>query len=185
MSSQAARDFLDAIKIDQKVERAQAPSEDRPVKLGIVDSAYTGVGAAKVTFDGEATMGSRTYPTLSTIAANDRVALLPVGHSYVILGSIAGGGGAFRRASGIVNNASSLAVNGNTTQSIVFPVGRFTQPPRLVGSATTPRLTVAFSGVSTTGATIALGNWSDASVGAGVASISWIAEQGTPGSSDG
>jgi microcystin-dependent protein len=62
-------------------------SADKPNQLATVDTAYSGAGAAKVLFDGETVLGSRTYLALVPISASQRVVLAPLGSSYVILGA--------------------------------------------------------------------------------------------------
>jgi len=66
---------------------SDAGSSNLPVRLATVDTAYT-TGLPKVLFDGETVMGARTYASLAPCYAGQRVALLPVGHSYIILGGI-------------------------------------------------------------------------------------------------
>jgi hypothetical protein len=64
-------------------------SADRPIRLAQVDPAYTGIGMPGVIFDGETVMGAKTYPYLGARPeAGDRVALAPVGRSYLILGVV-------------------------------------------------------------------------------------------------
>jgi hypothetical protein len=67
-------------------------SADRPVRLAVVDSGYT-TGWPKVTFEGEGTLSGKQYPHLDsyTPAAGDRVVLVPVGTTYLIIGSVAAG----------------------------------------------------------------------------------------------
>lgn len=62
-------------------------SADKPNQLATVDTAYTGSGMAKVLFDGETVMGSRTYAALVPLSPGLRVMLAPLGSSYVILGA--------------------------------------------------------------------------------------------------
>jgi len=61
-------------------------SATRPVKLGTINPAHT-TGLPRVTFDGETTLSGKGYPYAAsyTPAANDRVALLPVGTTYLII----------------------------------------------------------------------------------------------------
>lgn len=86
-----ARQFLDAVTgyVETPTTEAPVKSTERPTKIGTVDPAYT-TGRAKVTFDGESTMSTKTYSYLSpyTPVASHRVLLLPVGTTYVILGRI-------------------------------------------------------------------------------------------------
>jgi len=58
-------------------------------RLGKVDPAYSS-GRPKIIFDGETTASGKQYPYLSsyTPAANDRVLLVAVAGSYIILGKI-------------------------------------------------------------------------------------------------
>jgi hypothetical protein len=70
-------------------------SPNKPVKLGVVDPAYAGAPALpKVTFDGEDTMSAKEYAWSGAApAAGDRVALIPVGTTYLIVGAIGAVGG--------------------------------------------------------------------------------------------
>ena len=86
----AARAFLESLAGYTNDPQGDAPSHDRPVKLATVSPAYSGTGEAAVKFDGENLMGVRTYVALLPVKAGDRVAMLPVGRTYVILGSVAG-----------------------------------------------------------------------------------------------
>lgn len=85
------RQFLDAVTTFVETPTTEAPvkSQERPNKIGTIDPAYVS-GRAKVTFDGESTMSTKTYSYLSpyTPVAGHRVVLLPVGTSYVILGRL-------------------------------------------------------------------------------------------------
>lgn len=85
----SARSFLDSLVNYTADAQGGDAGKGQQVKLGVVDPAYTG-GAARVKFDGESIMGTRTYVALQSVAANDRVVLLPVGRTYAILGSVAG-----------------------------------------------------------------------------------------------
>lgn len=56
--------------------------------LGTVDPAYT-TGNPKITFDGETTLSGKTYLYAGyTPQAGDRVVLLPVGNSYLVIAAI-------------------------------------------------------------------------------------------------
>ena len=66
------------------------PDAGRTVfRLGTIPAGYTS-GRPTILFDGESTISTRTYPYLSsyTPAAGDRVLLVMVGHSGVILGKV-------------------------------------------------------------------------------------------------
>lgn len=88
-SSLDARAFLDAVAgYADDPDSSEAPSSaDKPVRLGTIDPAYT-VGLVRVTFDGEATVSGKGYPWLGPYSPvpGERVALLPVGRGYLILG---------------------------------------------------------------------------------------------------
>lgn len=85
-------DASDLISAIQGMARADLPPD---VKLATVDPAYT-VGTVadptlpKVTFDGETTMSTKQYPIVSGYVptASDRVVLVPVGRTYVIIGTV-------------------------------------------------------------------------------------------------
>lgn len=68
-------------------------SADRPVRLATVDSAYTS-GWPKVTFDGESALSQKAYPHLDSYvpARGDRVVLVPVGTTYLIIGAVSSTG---------------------------------------------------------------------------------------------
>lgn len=60
-----------------------------PVRLATVNPAYGGSGAARVTFDGEATMTTKSYRLVGAApAAGSRVLMVKVGSSYLILGAL-------------------------------------------------------------------------------------------------
>lgn len=85
-----AKDFLDAVRgYTQQPAGTRAPAQDRPPKMGTVDAAYTGAGPAKVKFDGETTTSTKAYTLINCqVAASDRVALIPLGKTLVIIGTI-------------------------------------------------------------------------------------------------
>lgn len=82
--TQAATDLLEAI-----AGYAVPAQEQRPVKLGTIDPNYSS-GLARVRFDGESAVSGKGYAWLASYAptAGDRVVLLPVGTSYLILGRV-------------------------------------------------------------------------------------------------
>lgn len=126
----SARDLLESMRGYVKDPEQPPASADRSVKLGTIDAAYTGVGSPKVLFDGETVMGARGYVTLGYVSANDRVVLLPTGHTYVILGAIGGGVGVpYRQANGRVTKV--ITAGSPDTQAVVFPVGMFTLAPAI------------------------------------------------------
>lgn len=66
----------------------QARYPTRTPRLGTVDPAYT-TGDPKITFDGETSLSGKTYPYAGyTPQAGDRVVLLPVGNSWLIVGAV-------------------------------------------------------------------------------------------------
>lgn len=78
-----ALDFLAALRGDAQPPSAAAM---RGPRLGTVDASYGGTGAARVIFDGESAAGLRSYVVLQPVAVGQRVVLLPVGNTFVILG---------------------------------------------------------------------------------------------------
>lgn len=78
----------DLIKIIQ--QEALKPV-DPPFKLGSIDAAYAS-GNPKIQFDGETVVSTKTYPFLSSYqpVTNDRVALLRIGGSYIVIGKFDG-----------------------------------------------------------------------------------------------
>lgn len=86
---EGARTFLEAlVGFTDQPASGPTPSEDRPPRIGTVDATYSGTGPAKVLFDGETIAGTRLYVVMTPVAASDRVVLIPVGTSYVILGKL-------------------------------------------------------------------------------------------------
>lgn len=84
-----ALDFLAAI---QGVGQAALPPD---VKLATVDPSYavgtvTDPNLPKVTFDGETTLSTKQYPIVAGYVptAGDRVVLVPLGRTYVIVGTV-------------------------------------------------------------------------------------------------
>lgn len=85
------KSFLDAVC--GYVDAAPPTSADKPVKLATIDPGYT-TGSPKVTFDGESTLSGKGYAFADSYVPkpNDRVVMLPVGSTWVILGSVGGAG---------------------------------------------------------------------------------------------
>jgi microcystin-dependent protein len=87
-----ALDFLAALRGPSGA--ASTPSSTAATlgpRLATVDAAYSGSGSVPVVFDGESAAGVRVYVALAPVLAGQRVVLLPVGHTYVILGATTGG----------------------------------------------------------------------------------------------
>lgn len=104
----------DALSILQSitgfVQQQQTGPENKPNKMGTIDPDYSGTGDPKVTFYGETTLSGKNYPYMPPYqpTAGDRVVLVPVGTTYLIIGSI----------DSITNNISvpgSAAISGNLT----------------------------------------------------------------------
>jgi hypothetical protein len=72
-----------------KAIAGQQGSAARPARLATISVSYTS-GNPQVTFDGEDSMSGKGYPVLSTYnpTAGDRVLMLPVGNTYVVVGAI-------------------------------------------------------------------------------------------------
>ena len=90
--SNDARNFLDSVAgyLDSSVTVPQ--SQDRPARLATVASGYSGSGPVPVVFDGETAAGARLYVSTVLVVAGQRVILIPVGSSFVIVGVIGGTG---------------------------------------------------------------------------------------------
>lgn len=85
---------LDILSSIAGYTRAEGSGEaaNRAPRLATVDPDYTD-GSPKVTFDGEDTMSGKLYPYLDsyTPAPGDRVLLVPVGTTYLIVGAVSNG----------------------------------------------------------------------------------------------
>ena len=73
-----------------------------------------------------------------------------------------------------VHTASIAAGAFGTSLSISFPAGKFSSPPVVVANASNSRVMTAPSNITTTGASIGLGNWSTGAAG-GPITVTWIA----------
>jgi hypothetical protein len=85
-----AQGFLDTVA---GYTRARTDgSADKPLRLAVVDPAYSS-GLPRVTFEGESTLSGRGYAFLESYypTAGDRVALVPAGTTYLIIGAVDGG----------------------------------------------------------------------------------------------
>lgn len=60
-----------------------------PIRMGTIDAGYVS-GQPAVVFDGESIASGKTYPYLDsyTPSADDRVVLVPVGGTWLIIGSV-------------------------------------------------------------------------------------------------
>jgi hypothetical protein len=76
------QDFFGALS--ERDERDPSPPSFR---LGVVDAAYT-TGRPRILFDGDTTLGTKTYPYVGTVAAGNRVLCARAGHTWVVLGVI-------------------------------------------------------------------------------------------------
>lgn len=125
-----ARTLLDAVAEDAYRPNVPPSSADRPLRLAVVDPAYSGIGNPKVTFEGESTMTVKGYPFLeATPVAGSRVVLAPVGRGYVILGAT-GLTGAYAalaaRATALETRATALeaqSLRGTVPSSVVVGSG--------------------------------------------------------------
>lgn len=81
-------DFLDAVT--GYSENATDALTKGSMRLAIIDPAYTS-GRPKVTFEGETALSTKTYAPIDyTPRPSDRVVMLPIGSTYVILGKLDG-----------------------------------------------------------------------------------------------
>jgi hypothetical protein len=138
------QDFLDTVS---GYTQATAPdtSANKPVKLATV-MVLGASNTVQVQFDGETVTSTKYYPCLAQYKATvgDRVALLPSGTTYVVLGSV----GATQALSGttltttgdatIGGNISANNFKVNTNWALLSSVGSFqnsaaagTRPPRV------------------------------------------------------
>ena len=74
------RDFLATV---------QTAPNSRGARLATIDPDYAS-GVPRVTFDGDSTLSAGGFPFIESYdpSPEDRVVMLPVGNSYVILGSV-------------------------------------------------------------------------------------------------
>jgi len=86
--------FLDAVAGYAREENRQG-SADKAIRLATIDPAYVPSSypatLPKVTFDGESTLSGKRYTVITPgylPHPSDRVVLLPVGNTYVIIGSV-------------------------------------------------------------------------------------------------
>jgi hypothetical protein len=77
------REFLDG------VVAYAAPQNGRGNRMAVIDAAYT-TGNPKVTFEGDTTLSTQGFEYIRpyTPVAGARVVMLPIGHTYVIAGSV-------------------------------------------------------------------------------------------------
>lgn len=84
--------------LDTVVTSVLARLDPAGLRLATIDPSYDAyttyptVPLPSVTFDGETTMSTKQYPVLDSYfpAASDRVLMVPVGNTYLIVGSIRG-----------------------------------------------------------------------------------------------
>lgn len=88
--------FLESVAgYNQQLIKGDDPSANAPIRLAVIDPAYTSISypatLPKVTFEGEDTLSTKTYVVIGEYLPkpSDRVVMLPVGHTYVILGAVA------------------------------------------------------------------------------------------------
>jgi len=84
---------------------ADEASQNRPIRLATVAPGYGGTGPVPVIFDGETVAGVRTYLTLAPVLSGNRVVMLPVGNSYVVLGTVDSQPPATSPARNLIRNA--------------------------------------------------------------------------------
>lgn len=96
--------FLQSVAGYVGAQQRAATSASRNIRLGTIDESYSAATyplvLPKVTFDGETTLSGKRYSVIGPYepAPGDRVALVPTGTTYAILGAIntpgtSGGGG--------------------------------------------------------------------------------------------
>lgn len=87
--------FLESVGgYSQHIAKGSLGSAAQPILLAVIDPAYVATSypttLPKVTFEGEETLSDKRYPVVGhyTPVASDRVVMLPVGATFVILGSL-------------------------------------------------------------------------------------------------
>lgn len=116
------------------VQSERDGSADRPCLLGVIDPAYAGLpNLPKVTFEGESTLSGKTYPHLASYVpvASDRVVLVPVGTTYLIIGPVAATAAAVNVQGGSANVAGTVTAGGlivNSKQILANEAGVTSQP---------------------------------------------------------
>lgn len=109
-----ARTLLESMASYAEPAESDGTSSSRDVRLATVTSGYSGTGAALVVFDGETVAGARTYLPLTPVVADDRVVLLPVGGTYIIVGSVTGLAEASTGGAGITKYATDIQAKAKT-----------------------------------------------------------------------
>ena len=101
-------------------------SADKPVKLAVVDATYT-TGWPKVTFEGETALSGKQYPHVDSYApaAGDRVVMIPVGTTYLIVGAVSSTGaglpaGAIQAFAGSTAPVGWLACDGSAVSRTTY-----------------------------------------------------------------
>lgn len=116
----STQDFLDTVA---GYTRAKTDgSADKPVRLAVVDPAYS-AGLPKVTFEGESTMSAKGYAFIESYVpvAGQRVAMVPVGTTYLIVGAVDSGTGNIASRVGIPHSVNLNGANaGATTTSATY-----------------------------------------------------------------
>lgn len=98
--------------LDSIAGAAQQRTPSRTVRLATVDASYSGGvnGPCKVTFDGESSLTTRAFPCSGYApVASDRVVMLPVGNTYVVIGALDEPGRALSSGAGEDINISAGA----------------------------------------------------------------------------
>jgi hypothetical protein len=87
--------FMESVaRYSQYIAKGESPSANAAIRLAVVDPAYTSISypttLPKVTFEGESTLSDKRYLVVGNYLPrpSDRVVMLPVGHTYVILGAV-------------------------------------------------------------------------------------------------
>lgn len=140
-----ARAFLDAVRgYNAQPAGSRTPPQDRPPKMGTIDPAYTGLGPAKVKFDGESAVSAKAYVCVNCqVAPSDRVVLIPAGKTLVIIGTIGGSGGGIvpTWAPVITTNAGTYTLGaGGSVTGIAVKNGRVVKATFAIVFGTTPMI---------------------------------------------
>ena len=131
------------------MSKLQQPNKS--FKLGTIDSAFDGVGAPKVVFDGETTASLKGYTFLDSYSpkANDRVIMADVAGTCVILGDITSTGNNENKVditppSGWANYGGGYETLGYTKKNGFLTIHGMLNPPVTSGTTTLFTLPVGY-----------------------------------------
>lgn len=170
----SATTFLESVAgYNQDIIKGVLGSAAMPNRLAVIDPSYVYTSypttLPKVTFEGEDTLSEKRYPVVGDYwpLASDRVLMVPVGNTYVILGTLNTPNALFapaERGKRILTGTVDVTIPSNTssaTSTVSLPSGFYTTNPRVylawnasTGDSAYPFFTVSFDLITSTGFTI-------------------------------